>query len=110
MSVEDPEIVAVFPVEGSETSEDSEITIVFNRPMVALTTLSELETKDIPVEITPKTEGKFRWITTRNLQFIPKERLQRASEYTVKIKKGLVSMVLSGYIFLYLKYSPIHLP
>ena len=92
LAVEDPKIVAIFPKEGSETPENSEITIVFNRPMVPLTTLSELEEKDVPVEIIPKTEGKFRWITTRNLQFIPKERLQRSSHYKVVIKDGLTSM------------------
>jgi len=44
------------------------------------------------VEITPATEGRFKWITTRNLQFIPKERLIRSSNYEVKIKAGLVSL------------------
>jgi len=90
--VEDPEIIAVFPKENSEAPENSEITIVFNRPMVPLTTLGYLEEKEVPVEITPATEGRFKWITTRNLQFIPKERLLRSSNYKVKIKPGLISM------------------
>ena len=92
LAVEDPEIIAVFPKENSETSENSEITIVFNRPMVPLTTLDYLEEKDVPVEITPETKGRFKWITTRNLQFIPEERLKRSSNYKVKIKSGMVSM------------------
>lgn len=90
-AVEDPQIIAVFPKDGSEAPENSEITIVFNRPMVSLTTLGYLEEKDVPVEISPKTEGRFKWISTRNLQFLPKERLVRSSNYTVKIKSGLVS-------------------
>ena len=92
LAVEDPGIIAIFPKEGSEAPETSEITIVFNRPMVPLTTLGYLEEQDVPVEITPYTEGRFKWITTRNLQFIPKESLQRSAHYTVKIKSGLVSM------------------
>lgn len=92
LTVEDPQIIAVFPKENSEAPEYSEITIVFNRPMVPLTTLGYLESKDVPVEISPATEGRFKWITTQNLQFIPKERLTRSSNYTVKIKPGLVSM------------------
>ena len=92
LAVDDPQIIAVFPKEGSEAPEHSEITIVFNRPMVPLTTLDYLEEKDVPVEIIPKTEGRFKWITTRNLQFIPKERLIRSSNYKVKIRDGLVSM------------------
>jgi len=89
---EDPEIIAIFPKEGSEAPENSEITIVFNRPMVPLTTLGYLEEKEVPVEILPETKGRFKWITTSNLQFIPEERLQRSSHYKVKIKSGLVSM------------------
>jgi hypothetical protein len=92
LAVEDPEIVAIFPKENSESPEDTEITIVFNRPMVPLTTLGELEKKEVPVEITPKTEGRFKWISTNVLQFIPKERLIPSSNYTVKIKSGMVSM------------------
>ena len=92
LAVEYPEIIAIFPKEDSEAPETSEITIVFNRPMVPLTTLGYLEEQDVPVEIMPYTEGRFKWITTRNLQFIPKERLIRSSHYKVKIKSGLVSM------------------
>ena len=91
LAVEDPEIIAIFPQVDSEAPENSEITIVFNRPMVPLTTLAELEEKDVPVEITPETQGRFKWITTRNLQFIPKERLIRSANYKVNIKPGLVS-------------------
>jgi alpha-2-macroglobulin len=91
-AVDNPEILAIFPKEHSESSEFSEITIAFNRPMVPLTTLTENETKEIPVEIMPKTEGKWKWITTRNLQFTPTERLQRSSNYTVSVKSGMVSM------------------
>lgn len=89
---EDPRIIAIFPAENSETNEESEITIVFNRPMVPLTTLGYLEEKEVPVEIIPQTKGRFKWITTSNLQFIPEERLFRSSNYSVKIKPGLVSM------------------
>ncbi|MCX6764477.1 MAG: MG2 domain-containing protein [Candidatus Nealsonbacteria bacterium] len=89
---EDPQIVAVFPANNSEAPEQSEITIVFNRPMVPLTTLGYLEGKDVPIEITPATKGRFKWISTRNLQFIPEERLTRSSNYKVTIKPEMVSM------------------
>ena len=88
----DPAVEAIFPGEGSEVNEYSSITIIFNRPMVPLTTLDELDKMEIPVEIIPKTSGKFKWISTRNLQFIPEERLIRSSHYTVTVKEGFVSM------------------
>jgi alpha-2-macroglobulin len=90
--VEDPKISAIFPHENSESPEDTEITIVFNRPMVPLTSLGYLEAKNVPVEIEPKTEGHFKWISTNVLQFIPKEKLISSSHYTVKIKPGFFSI------------------
>src|SRR3989338_6965824 len=89
---EDPQILAIFPREKTEAPERSEITIVFNRPMVPLTTLDILEDKDIPIDITPATKGKWKWISTRNLQFIPETHLVRSANYTVTIKEGLTSV------------------
>ncbi|OGZ55367.1 MAG: hypothetical protein A3F85_02840 [Candidatus Ryanbacteria bacterium RIFCSPLOWO2_12_FULL_44_26] len=88
---EDPKVISIFPAGGSEASEYSEITIIFNRPMVPLTALDVLSEENIPVEIHPTTPGKFKWITTRDLQFIPESRLQRSSHYTVRVKSGFVS-------------------
>lgn len=90
---EDPRVIAVFPASSTPASEYSEITIIFNRPMVPLTSLEVVE-KDISqfVEITPRTRGRFKWITTRNLQFIPKERLVRAAHYRVRVKSGFTSV------------------
>lgn len=90
--VDDPKVLTVFPKAGSETSEDSEITVMFNRPMVPITTLDVLADFDIPIEISPVTEGKFKWIGTRTVQFMPDERLTRSSNYTVKIKSDFISM------------------
>lgn len=89
---EDPEIQAIFPVANTESHEDSEITIVFNRPMVPLTTLDEQELKDLSITITPFTPGKFKWISTRNLQFVPETTLIPSSEYVVEIGEGLYSV------------------
>ena len=89
---EDPRVISVFPRSDSEAPEKSAVTIVFNRPMVPLTTLDVLSEKDIPIEISPATPGKFKWITTRNLQFIPEKRLFRSTSYTIKVKDGFVSM------------------
>ncbi|KKW22451.1 MAG: Large extracellular alpha-helical protein [Parcubacteria group bacterium GW2011_GWF2_50_9] len=89
---EDPKVLSIFPRENSEAPETSDITIVFNRPMVPITTLDALQESDVPIEITPPTKGKFKWISTRNLQFIPEKRLVRSARYTVKIKDGFVSM------------------
>src|SRR3989338_4102196 len=89
---ENPEVVTIFPKADVEAHESSEITIMFNRPMVPLTTLSELESKDVPVEITPATPGRFKWISTRNLQFIPENGLKKSAHYTVRVTDKLASL------------------
>jgi hypothetical protein len=89
---DDPKITAIFPAAQSESHEDTKITIVFNRPMVALTTLTEQEATKIPVTITPATPGKFKWISTRNLQFVPDTTLIPSSRYTVEVGSGLYSI------------------
>lgn len=88
----DPKVLAIFPKQETEVNEYSSITIMFSRPMVALSTLSQNADVIPPVEITPKTEGRFKWITTRTLQFIPKTRLLRSSVYTVNVNKGMSSL------------------
>jgi uncharacterized protein YfaS (alpha-2-macroglobulin family) len=90
---DDPKITAVFPAAGSEASEYSDITIVFNRPMVPLTVLDAFSDDASKfVEIAPATPGKFKWISTRNLQFVPETSLVPSSHYTVHIKPGFVSV------------------
>lgn len=83
---EDPNVIGIFPNKEQEAQETSDITIMFNRPIAPLSTRDVLDASTIPVEITPQTEGKFRWISTRSLQFIPKTRLHRSTTYTVSIK------------------------
>jgi len=92
LAVEDPKIDAIFPANSMEAPEDSKITIVFNRPMVALSTADNMEPKDLPVTITPKTDGKWKWISTNTLQFIPASTLIPSSNYSVKIGSGIKSM------------------
>jgi len=89
---ENPKVDAIFPAANSEAPDDSKITVVFNRPMVPLTTLDQLKSQNIPVQINPATDGKFKWISTNTLQFIPKDHLKRSANYTVSIKNGFVSM------------------
>lgn len=89
---ENPSVLAIFPHAGSEAHEDSEITIVFSRPMVPLTSLEVTESTPLPITITPPTEGRFKWVSTRNLQFIPKETLRPSSNYTVEVGAGLASI------------------
>lgn len=87
----DPSVLAVFPKQEAEVNEYSRITIMFSRPMVALSTLSEMADKEVPVTITPPTTGRWKWITTRTLQFIPTTRLVRSANYAISVNAGFRS-------------------
>lgn len=89
---DDPKVLNILPKSGSETHENSRITVIFNRPMVPLTTLDQLANYQIPVEITPATPGRFKWIGTQTLQFQPESALIASANYTVKIMEGFTSL------------------
>lgn len=91
-AVDDPILEAVFPAEGAEANEYSAITLVFNRPMVPLSVLAAMKEEPLPITITPSTDGTFTWKSTRTLQFVPNERLWRASHYTVTLGEGMASI------------------
>lgn len=89
---EDPAVISVFPDAAAEAELNSAVTIVFNRPMVPLTTLSELDKVNIPVTLTPATPGKWKWISTRTLQFVPSGGLYGSAHYSVAIGANFVSV------------------
>jgi uncharacterized protein YfaS (alpha-2-macroglobulin family) len=92
MADEDPRVIDIFPKKDSEADPASAITISFNRPMVPLTTLDELDQRSLPITITPETKGKFKWISTRNLQFIPEKNLIASAHYIIKVNAGIQSV------------------
>lgn len=67
------------------------LAVSFNQPMVPLTSLADLETKTLPVHITPQPEGKWRWLGTDTLMFVPTIRFPMATEYKVEIPAGATS-------------------
>lgn len=88
---ETPKILNIFPNENSEVDTNSEITIVFNRPMVSLSTLDFIDNVNVPVEILPTTKGRLKWTSTNILQFLPEKGLLSSSNYSVVIKDGFNS-------------------
>ena len=87
----DPEILAILPAD-EEVLPETKISIVFNRPMIPLGRLDQFIDESLPVTITPTTEGRFKWISTNTLQFIPKADLISSAEYVVTVNSGFKSM------------------
>lgn len=89
---ENPSVVSILPTSGTEVHEDTKISVIFNRPMVPLTTRDELDKESVPVKLQPDVPGVWKWKSTRLLQFVPEEDLQRATAYTVTVNEGFRSL------------------
>lgn len=86
-TVGNPRIVLASP--QNEAPEDyTPVTVVFDRPMIALTTATNSAIKQPAFTITPQVEGEGRWLGTTAYQFRPSERFSRATTYKVTIPAG----------------------
>ena len=71
-------------VEGQR--ESFKILVGFNQPMTPLQAIPRDETRG-PLEFVPPIRGKYRWLGTRTLAFIPSDTLQPATTFRVAIHK-----------------------
>lgn len=80
----------VFGAPKGPTTDPPEISLVFNRPMVPL----ELAGNEPPppVKLTPDVKGRWQWVGTSALLFVPEVRLPRATEFRVEVPKGTKSL------------------
>ena len=87
--VEPPKVLLTVP--QGPTGIDGKVTVMFDRPMTALTTLDE-GAPAMPITITPSVNGRYKWVGTSAVQFIPTERFQYATHYAITIPKGIESL------------------
>ncbi|MDQ6658062.1 MAG: hypothetical protein M3Z00_07540 [Actinomycetota bacterium] len=71
------------------------ISITFNQPMVAVTTIGQLASTKVPVTISPQLRGSWQWIGTSTVRFVADstdvDRLPMATKYTVTVPAGTKS-------------------
>jgi uncharacterized protein YfaS (alpha-2-macroglobulin family) len=65
-----------------------QLSVTFSQPMVAVTSLDELAAGDVPVRLSPQPPGKWRWVGTKTLLFVPDGRFPMATQYTVTVPAG----------------------
>ncbi len=75
-----------------------QLSVTFNKPMVAVTSHEELAKLEPPVKVTPLPEGNWRWIGTRTILFDPRgevspdstqqARFPMSTEYKVEVPAG----------------------
>lgn len=70
-----------------------QVSITFNDPMVAVGSHADSIKGGVPVELTPKVPGKWRWVGTKTLLFEPEAlRLPMATEFKLVVKDGVESI------------------
>ena len=85
------EVSAVQPIPGSEdVAVDSAVTIIFNRPVVPLTSLDRQSELPIPVHFSPDIAGAGEWLNTAIYRFRPTDGLTPATVYEGTIDAGLM--------------------
>jgi len=84
------EVAEVLPGDGSEAVDsDSVITVIFNRPVVPLVTVEEMDTLPHPLRFDPPVDGKGEWLNTSIYLFTPEGELRGGTTYTVTVTAGL---------------------
>ncbi|HKO42962.1 MAG TPA: alpha-2-macroglobulin family protein [Pyrinomonadaceae bacterium] len=66
------------------------LSVTFSQPMVALSSLEEAAA-NVPVNISPRVEGKWRWLSPTTLVFEAQNRFPMATDYTVSVPAGTQS-------------------
>lgn len=75
--------------EADGVASDSVITVLFNRPVVPLTTIEDMEGLPQPLSFEPDIPGEGEWINTSIYQWRPAEPLTGSQTYTVTVEAGL---------------------
>jgi uncharacterized protein YfaS (alpha-2-macroglobulin family) len=81
--------VVRFSPEG-EISLAPDLSVTFSQPMVAVTS-QEQAAQITPVQLSPQTEGKWRWLGTKTLMFDATKRLPMATKFTARVPAGTKS-------------------
>jgi len=69
------------------------LSITFDQPMAALTSIADLKREAVPVTLVPEPEGSWRWVGTKTLMFEPITRFPMATNYRAEIAAGVVSAI-----------------
>jgi hypothetical protein len=87
----DLSVVQVAPAEGAieVLTDTNRISVHFNHPVVALTTVDKQESLPHPLTITPPVEGNGSWLDTRTYSYEPADGLAPSTTYQVRVDAEL---------------------
>ena len=79
-------LAVVFGSPKGQTTSPAEISLVFNRPMRPLELAGDEAAA--PAILKPAAPGRWSWVGTSGLTFIPQDHLPRATEFAVEVPAG----------------------
>ena len=71
---------------------DTPVTVIFNRPVVPLTSLEQQASLPQPLIFDPPVQGEGEWLNTAMYRFVPQPGFAPATTYTVHIQSGLTDV------------------
>ncbi len=75
-----------------DVEADSTITVMFNRPVVPLTSLAQMEDLPNPLSFEPEIDGTGEWLNTSIYVFTPQKPLTGGVRYTATVSAGLTDI------------------
>lgn len=86
-------VVSVLPEDGTrDVAGRAVITIIFNRPVVPLVIVEEMDELPQPLTISPAIEGKGEWLNTSIYTFTPHVIWSPSTTYTLMVNAGLTAV------------------
>lgn len=87
------EVAQVIPAPAAANIQtDSTITVMFNRPVVPLTSLEQAQNFPHPLEFEPPVAGQGEWLNTSIYVFTPQKELPGGVTFTARVKAGLTDV------------------
>ncbi|MBN1992121.1 MAG: Ig-like domain-containing protein [Anaerolineae bacterium] len=87
------EVTQVIPANGAADVETKPtITVMFNRPVVPLTSLEAAQNFPRPLEFEPALTGQGEWLNTSIYTFVPDENLPGGVNFQARVKAGLTDV------------------
>ena len=89
-TTESLEVGQVFPAADAEDiDQKTNITVIFNHPIVPLTIKEEQAGLPQPLELSPRVAGQGQWVNSSVYVFQPDQALLSGTRYTVRVGAGL---------------------
>ncbi len=87
------EVAQIIPAPNTANVEvDSTITLIFNRPIVPLGAIAQMDDLPQPLTFEPAIEGMGEWLNTAIYVFTPAVAMADGTTYTVKVVAGLTDL------------------